>query len=119
MGKNLIIVVVAVLLAYTNPEKGDFVQFLNQEISKSMDETAPELGKEAKSFASGLMAVAIDKSTEQKDYVVFSVLKVDTSFLRLFSSEIPDLKFIGIAGQFIPYGKTLDFLQQVKNKPSN
>lgn len=117
MSKNLLLIAVACgALVFTNPEKSEFVKFLNHQMIKSMDEASPNLGKEAKTFATGLMSMAIEKSTEQKDYFIFSILKVDTSFLRLFNNDVPDLKFIGVAGQFIPYGKTLDFLQQVKDK---
>lgn len=117
MNKNLILIaVLAGILAFTNPDKSEFVKFLNHQMMKSVDDATPELGKEAKTFASGLMAIAIEKSTEQKDYFIFSILKVDTSFLRLFNNQVPDLKFIGVAGQFIPYGKTLDFIQQVKER---
>jgi hypothetical protein len=60
------------------------------------------------------MAIAIDKTTERKDYFLFSVYNVDTSVLRLFNNDVPDLKFLGIGSQFIPLGKTFDFAQQKK-----
>ena len=115
MSKSIVFaVIVGAGLAFTNPEKSEFVQFLNKQIIKSMDEKTPDLGKEGKTFASGLMAIAIDKTTERKDYFVFSVYNVDTSVFRLFNNDVPDLKFLGIGSQFIPMGKTIDFAQQKK-----
>jgi len=115
MSKSIVIaVIVGAGLAFTNPEKNEFVQFLNKQVVKSIDEKSPELGKEARTFASGIIAIAIEKNTERKDYFVFSVYNVDTSVFRLFNSEVPDLKFLGIVGQFIPLSKTIDFAQQKK-----
>ncbi len=115
MIKSLTIsIIICAGLAFTNPEKKEFVQFLNKQIVKPIDEKSPELSKEIKTFASGLMAIAIEKTTERKDYFVFSVYKVDTSAIRLFNNDVPDLKFIGIGSQFFPLGKTIDLAQQNK-----
>ena len=115
MIKSLTIsIIICAGLAFTNPEKKEFVQFLNKQIVKPIDEKSPELSKEIKTFASGLMAIAIEKTTERKDYFVFSVYRVDTSAIRFFNNDVPDLKFIGIGGQFFPLGKTIDLAQQNK-----
>ena len=117
MSKSIVFaVIVGAGLAFTNPEKSEFVQFLNKQIIKSMDEKTPDLVKEAKTFASGLMAIAIDKTTERKDYFVFSVYNVDTSVFRLFNNDVPDLKFLGIGSQLFHWEKQLT-LHNKRNSP--
>ena len=49
MIKSLTIsIIICAGLAFTNPEKKEFVQFLNKQIVKPIDEKSPELSKEIK-----------------------------------------------------------------------
>ena len=110
MSKSIVFaVIVGAGLAFTNPEKSEFVQFLNKQIIKSMDEKTPDLGKEGKTFASGLMAIAIDKTTDRKDYFVFSVYNVDTSVLRLFNNDVPAMESCSSIAVYAPAGHCVGY----------
>jgi hypothetical protein len=87
------------ILAFTNPNEKDFKYEIVNKIQGSVKiEDSNPLEK----LLIGIASYSIDSITERKNYIVFSIFEIDSSFLKIIQPDIPRLKFLGIAGQIIP-----------------
>jgi hypothetical protein len=87
------------ILAFTNPNENDFKYEIVNKIQGSVKiEDSNPLEK----LLIGIASYSIDSITERKNYIVFSIFEIDSSFLKIIQPDIPRLKFLGIAGQIIP-----------------
>ena len=109
---TLLIGIVGAVLVVTNPDKSDFIRFMNTRITSAMKEKSPKEEEAVTNFASGLVTFALEKSTERKNYTVLSLYEVDTSFLRVFNGQVPNLNFIGVAGNILPTPETYKVLEE-------
>ena len=91
-----------VILFATNPNKSQFVEMATQKISAKLNQSDEIQNPDAKKFVTGLAGVFLDEAIKQDNYLFFSTYTLDLHLLRLFNAETPDVKFLGIAGQFIP-----------------
>ena len=51
---------------------------------------------------SGFTNLLVDGLIEHRNYIVFSTYSLDLNLLRAFGGNVNDVKYMGIAGQFIP-----------------
>jgi hypothetical protein len=95
----IILSVFVLFLAITNPNKDDFkYEVLGKIQSSGKVDQSDLIGKLATGFAS----FAIDSATERKNYLLFSIVEIDSSLLKIINSDTPRLRFIGFATQIIP-----------------
>ena len=97
-----IFAIALVILFATNPNKSQFVEMATQKISAKLDQSDEIQNPDAKKVVTGLAGVFLDQAIKQDNYLFFSTYTLDLHLLRLFNAETPDVKFLGIAGQFIP-----------------
>ena len=114
MIKTVISVCIIIILGLTNPNKADFIFFANNYLKKQYPElqlTQTEQPEEKiMNFFRGIGKIiitsVINSATTYQNYYLFSIYTVDTSLLQLIGKEQKNLKFLGIAGQFIPINLT-------------
>jgi hypothetical protein len=114
MIKIVISVCVIIILGMTNPNKLDFIFFANNYVKKQYPElqfTQTEEPEEKvmnlfKGIAKIVITNVVDSATTFDNYYLFTIYTVDTSLLQLMSKEQKNLKFLGVAGQFIPINST-------------
>ncbi|MEM1128250.1 MAG: DUF4359 domain-containing protein [Bacteroidota bacterium] len=87
-------------LAFSNPDMADFTTFVETQSEEIiLQETGDGvLGRVLSSAGSSLAGSYVDRVTEQKNYVLFSVYTVDLDGSR---SEEEHWRFLGIAGRFL------------------
>ncbi len=105
--KILVVASIAIVMAVTNPDKGDFAFYANNHIKKLYPNIDPTIKKDddngttiVKILGNIVIDSLIVNATSQKDYIVFSIFTVDTSLLRAIDSEQKNIKIIGIFGNF-------------------
>ena len=114
MIKTVISVCIILILGLTNPNKADFIFFANNYVKKQYPELqltqTEEPEEKIMNFFRGIAKIAItnviDGATTYQNYYLFTIYTVDTSLLQLIGKEQKNLKFLGIAGQFIPINLT-------------
>ena len=110
MIKIVISVCIMIILGLTNPNKADFIFFANNYVKKQYPELqftqTGEPEEKVMNFFKGIAKIAItnvvDSAMTYQNYYLFTIYTVDTSLLQLMGTEQKNLKFLGIAGQFIP-----------------
>ena len=96
---NLILIVLGLCLFATNPEQPEFDQFLRTTVTGKVQSGNAVVDMFAGTLVSGLAK----ENTVRKNYYLFSFYTVDLSVLATLDQDIPkQLKFLGIANQFIP-----------------
>jgi hypothetical protein len=105
--KNFLIGVIAIALIAlysTNPTQQEFNEFISKEVKKKL---AEKMGEQnfVGNLVAGFAGTLVNEASVRKDYLFFSTYKVDLSIARMFGAEYSDLKFVGIAGQLIPFSE--------------
>jgi hypothetical protein len=103
-------------LAATNPEKEDYISFLSSNILAPKDAAKKAKDDSEKTLVKGILYIALENTTERRDFLFFSLYRSNAGLLRVFNPDFPDLKFVGIGDQFIPYWKTYQTIQKIKER---
>ena len=99
---NFILIVLGFLLFASNPEQPEFDQFVRTTVAGKVESGNALVDM----FAGGLVSGLAKDNTLRKNYYLFSVYTVDLSVLALLGQNVPNqVKFLGIANQFIPLEK--------------
>ena len=104
----VILGLVALVLAFTNPNEKDFKYEIVKKIQESgeIDDLNP-----FQKLMVGIASYAIDSVTERKNYLIFSIFEIDSSLIKIINPDTPRLKFVGIAGQIIPLFQSKSFAE--------
>ena len=114
LAAGLIMAIIVVAgLRFTDPSKDDFRQYVQARVERKLQDDARKrdpngdtasnpLQALGVSMARGIAGVAVDHSTVHRDYWLFGTFDVDGTLLRLSGSDVGDMKFLGIAGTFVP-----------------
>ena len=89
------VLIVAGVLAYTNPGMDDFAEY-TRDISQEMirEEVGDNaIGRAMAQFGSSLAGDFANQATERRNYYVFSTYAI--------GGEDPAWKFLGVAGRFV------------------
>jgi hypothetical protein len=96
---NFLLIVLGFFLFATNPEQPEFDQFVRTTVTSKVASGNALVDM----FAGGLVSGLAKENTLRKNYYLFSVYTVDLSVLALLGQNVPNqVKFLGIANQFIP-----------------
>lgn len=95
-------IVVCAILATTNPNKRDFTEYATNEIFNKINRAGDFDNEFSAAMAKGLTEIVLDNSLRESNYLIFSTYTIDLHLLRIFNPTIKDIKFLAIAGQFIP-----------------
>ena len=95
-------ILVAIVLALTAPSKPRFTEFLTKRIFSSIDRSGPGSDPLFGSFAQGMTNLFLDSAVEEQNFLVFKIFTLNMHVMRAFNKDLPDVEFIGLAGQFIP-----------------
>lgn len=92
----ILLVVLLVLLAVTNPDRHDFKKFVEDRLNKAYSESASaeRLGEKLGLQTSRLASSVVDGMTEHKNFLLFSLFEIP-----LVEKEY---KYLGIGTIFIP-----------------
>jgi predicted RNA-binding Zn-ribbon protein involved in translation (DUF1610 family) len=91
--------IVFLVMAVSNPTQGDFVNYLSDSLRINANDDRGGIA----SIRNGFASIALNLMTERKDFIIFSVYSLNTSFLRSVSDEVPENpKFIGVFGKIVP-----------------
>lgn len=116
--KNLLIIslILASILGFNNPNKEDFVVYINKNILKNNDKSEENF---VDKIASGIVSLAVERMTDRSNYFIFSYYEINTDLIRVFNKNIHNLKFIGVGGQFFPFPETIKILKELEKNKSN
>ena len=95
-------ILVAIVLALTAPSKSRFTEFLSQKIFSNIDKSESGNDPLFGSFAQGMTNLFLDSAVEEQNFLVFKIFTLNMHVMRAFNKDVPDVKFIGLAGQLIP-----------------
>lgn len=116
--KNLLIIllILASILGFSNPNKEDFVIYINKNILKNNDKSEEDF---VDKIASGIVSLAVERMTDRSNYFIFSYYEINTDLIRVFNKNIHNLKFIGVGKQFFPFPETIMVLKELEKNKSN
>lgn len=89
-------------LCFTNPSKQEFVLFASQKISGNILQNLNSDNQLLNNIVSGFAGLFVDSLIQHQNFLMFSTYALDLEQVRRFGGNIKDVKFLGIAGQFIP-----------------
>ena len=107
-----VIFVIGVGLLATNPSRDEFKSFLNQKIEGGIEKVLFKASSDKDtqgilgSIVKGIASAAMSKILHRQNYYVFSIFELDTSLIRAIGVDVPQVKFLGIAGNFIPLNQS-------------
>ena len=107
-----VIFVIGVGLLSTNPSRDEFKSFLNQKIEGGIEKVLFKASSDKDtqgilgSIVKGIASAAMSKILHRQNYYVFSIFELDTSLIRAIGVDVPQVKFLGIAGNFIPLNRS-------------
>lgn len=99
---SIIAVIVFAVLCFTNPSKQEFVLFATQKISGNISQNLNSDNQLLNNIVSGFTSLVVDGLIQHQNYLIFSTYTLDLDLVRRFGGNVRDVKFLGIAGQFIP-----------------
>ena len=100
-----------VALIASNPDKSEFVEFLIKKSSTINSKSENSDNGFSKNIVAGLAGLALESAVHERNYFIFSTYTLNLHVSRLFNivnAGSPNIKFIGIAGQFIPLSNPLN-----------
>jgi len=113
----LITILICFGLLVTVPTKTKFTEFISKELIQKLKDSSPnsEISTDplTGNIVKGITTLFLDNAVSEENYYIFKIFTIDLHLLRAFNQNVEDVKFIGIAGQFIPLNK--DFLTQNQN----
>lgn len=96
---NFLLIVLGFFLFATNPEQPEFDQFVRTTVTSKVASGDALVDM----FAGGLVSGLAKENSLRKNYYLFSIYTVDLSILAMLGQNVPNqVKFLGIANQFIP-----------------
>jgi hypothetical protein len=96
---NFLLIVLSFFLFATNPEQPEFDQFVRTTVTSKVASGDALVDM----FAGGLVSGLAKENSLRKNYYLFSIYTVDLSILAMLGQNVPNqVKFLGIANQFIP-----------------
>ena len=99
---SITVVLIFAFLCFTNPSKIEFVQYASNHISSKISEKVDSDNSVVNNLITGFTNILVDSLIDHKNYLIFSTYTLDLNLLRTLGSQVKDIKYIGIAGQFIP-----------------
>ena len=99
---TVIAIILFSVLCFTNPSKQEFVYFATQKISGNISKNLNSDNQFLNNVVSGFTSLFVDGLIQHQNYLIFSTYTLDLELARRFGSNVKDVKFLGIAGQFIP-----------------
>ncbi|MDW7604002.1 MAG: TonB family protein, partial [Candidatus Nitrotoga sp.] len=100
-----------VALIASNPDKSEFVEFLIKKSSTINSKSEKSDDVFSKNIVAGLAGLVLETAVHERNYFIFSTYTLNLHVSRLFNivnAGSPNIKFIGIAGQFIPLSNPLN-----------
>jgi TonB family protein len=100
-----------VALIASNPDKSEFVEFLIKKSSTINSKSEKSDDVFSKNIVAGLAGLVLESAVHERNYFIFSTYTLNLHVSRLFNivnAGSPNIKFIGIAGQFIPLSNPLN-----------
>lgn len=95
--KSIVLIILFVVLAATNPDIKDFrinaTQAIQEKVGSNSDTVIDRLGN-------ALAGYAIENITSRDNYFLFSIFKLDASSIRILDPEAKDRLFIGLFNTF-------------------
>ncbi len=99
---TIAVIIVFSVLCFTNPSKQEFVVFASQKISGNISQNLNSDNQFLNNIVNGFTSLLVDGLIQHQNFLVFSTYVLDLELVRRFGGNIKDVKFLGIAGQFIP-----------------
>lgn len=99
---TIVAIVIFSALCFTNPSKQEFVLFASQKISGNISQNLNSDNQFLNNIVSGFASLVVDGLIQHQNFLVFSTYALDLELVRRFGGNVKDVKFLGIAGQFIP-----------------
>jgi len=104
------------LTAYA-PSKSEFVEYVSVGFHESINNSELSGNELAAGLAKGMVNVLLDYAIHENNFYAFKIFTLDMHLARAFNKNVEDIKFLGIAGSFIPLNKgQYDYFFN-KNKP--
>lgn len=94
----LLLVLVAALLAISNPDRDDFAEFAREITAEQIAGQTGALGGVLGRIGGDLVGAQAARFVDRDNYVVASVYTLDLDGAR---SQEQDWRFLGVAGQFV------------------
>ncbi|QWD13093.1 DUF4359 domain-containing protein [Polynucleobacter paneuropaeus] len=98
---TVIAIILFSVLCFTNPSKQEFVYFATQKISGNISKNLNSDDEFLNSILNGFTSLLVDELIQHQNYLIFSTYSLDLELVRRFGGNVKDVKFLGIAGQFI------------------
>ena len=95
-------IVIFSALCLTNPSKQEFVLYASQKISGNISQNLNSDNQFLNNIVSGFAGLVVDGLIQHQNFLVFSTYSLDLELVRRFGGNVKDVKFLGIAGRFIP-----------------
>jgi hypothetical protein len=116
-------IIIFSVLCFTNPSKQEFVLFASQKISGNISQNIDSDNQFLNNIVNGFTSLLVDGLIQHHNYLIFSTYTLDLELVRRFGENVKDVKFLGIAGQFIPlsmpdFDKSKPLLENKSPKPS-
>jgi RNA polymerase subunit RPABC4/transcription elongation factor Spt4 len=99
---SILVVLVFAFLCFTNPSKTEFVEYASNHISSKISEKVDSDNSVVNNLITGFTNILVDSLIDHQNYLIFSTYTLDLNLVRAFGGNVKDVKYIGIAGQFIP-----------------
>jgi hypothetical protein len=109
------LIIVSGILALTAPTKSEFTEYLTKELFKNAPkelQTNPTIH----SVTKGITNLFLDAAVNEKNYLIFKVFNIDMHLIRSFGHNVKDVKFVAIAGQFIPLSSNENDTKEMASK---
>lgn len=101
---GVIILGLAILTAYA-PSKSEFVEHISVSFHEKINNSELSNNELASGLAKGMVNVLLDYAVNESNFYAFKIFTLDMHLARAFNKNIEDIKFLGIAGSFIPLNK--------------
>jgi hypothetical protein len=99
---TIAVIIVFSVLCFTNPSKQEFVVFATKKISGNISQNLNSDNQFFNNIVYGFASLAVDGLIQHQNFLVFSTYVLDLELVRRFGGNVKDVKFLGIAGRFIP-----------------
>ena len=99
---TIAVIIVFSVLCFTNPSKQEFVVFASQKISGNISQNLNSDNQFFNNIVNGFTSLVVDGLIQHQNFLVFSTYALDLELVRRFGGNVKDVKFLGIAGRFIP-----------------
>lgn len=102
---TVIILGLAILTACA-PSKSEFIEYISVGFHEKINNSDLSNNELASGLAKGMVNVLLDYAVNESNFYAFKIFTLDMHLARAFNKNIEDIKFLGIAGSFIPLNKS-------------